>query len=268
MFHQNATNTLRLGRLVKEYSQSSGSIVKIVVVSAFSGIIALFFFVGAGSMAGDLAGVIVLSIVGLLFLLPVFVGVYMLIRNRGATLKLYENGFSYRRGAKDSLTTWDEINSYIQDTSCRIAKMDGEVIEFGLNLNGVDEVAVKVQEETSKLMLPQMRAAIRNGLRVPFKGLKLPVLNNVARAFSGFEVDADGISTIDEGDRIAWKDVTQFGIVEEQVGTQNRFYNRINVFFIEDGNKSFRTRLGLLENAHVLMTICEEMSPKHQSGSQ
>ena len=31
------------------------------------------------------------------------------------------------------------------------------------------------------------------------------------------------------------------------------------MFFIQDGNKRLRTRLGLLENGHVLLAICDEM---------
>ena len=252
-------NTLRLGRLVKEYRKSSAYVIKVGVVSLISATVASFFFVGAAQMTNDLAGGIVLSIVGLLFLLPALFGIYMLIRSRGSSLSLYENGLLYRGGGKVSTTTWDEIDSYIQETACRVTRKDGEVIEFGLNLEGVDEVAVKIQEETSNRMIPQMRAALLNGQSIQFKGVKLPVLSNFARAFSGFNVDSQGIAAIDGGDRIAWKNVTEFGVTEEQIGTRNRANNRIDLFFIQDGNKTLRTRLGLLENAHVLLAICDEM---------
>lgn len=252
-------NTLRLGRLVKEYRTSSAYVKRMVVVSLISTAVASFFFVGAAQMSNDLAGVIVLSIVGLFFLLPALLGTYMLISRRGASLSLYENGLLYRRGGKVSTTTWDEIDSYIQETACRITRRDGEVIEFGLNLEGVDQVALKVQEETSKRMIPQMKAAILDGQSIQFKGVKLSVLGNFARAFSGFTVDAQGITAIEGRDRIAWEDVTEFGVTEEQIGTQNRARNRVDVFFVQDGNKTLRTRLGLLENAHVLLAICDEM---------
>lgn len=252
-------NTQRLGRLVKEYRKSSAHVIKVVVVSLIGAAVASFFFVGAAQMSDDLAGSIVLSIVGLLFLLPAMFGTYMLIRGRGASLSLYKNGLLYRRGGKVSTTTWNEVDSYVQETACRITRKDGEVIEFGLNLEGVDEVAVKIQEETSERMIPQVRAAILNGQSIQFKGVKLPVLSNFALAFSGFTVDSQGIAAIDEGDPIAWENVTEFGVAEEQIGTRNRAHNRIDVFFIQDGNNTLRTRLGLLENAHVLMAICDEM---------
>jgi len=272
-----ASNSLYLGRLLKEYKKSSANIVKVIVVSLISAAVASFFFLGAFSaeMSNNVAGKIVLSIVGLLFLLPALLGIYMLIRGRGASLSLYENGLIYRRGAKESTTTWDEIESYIQETACRVTKKDGEVIEFGLNIKDADEVALRIQEETSKRMLPQMKAAILKGASVQFKGLKpadrIPLgkaLDNFMRAFSGFSVDAEGITEIDEGNRIAWKDVTEFGVAEEQIGTQNRARNKIDVLFIQDGKTTLRTRLGLLENAHIMLAICDEMvSLKNAEGA-
>lgn len=111
-----------------------------------------------------------------------------------------------------------------------------------------------------------MKAAILKGASVQFNGLKpgekIPlgkVVDNFIRAFSGFTVDAVGITEIDGGNRIAWKDVTEFGVAEERIGTQNRARNKIDVIFIQDGNTVLRTRLGLLENAHILLAICDEM---------
>jgi len=257
-----------LGRLIKEHKKSAANVVKVVIVSLISITVASFFFLGAfsRSMSDNLAGKIVLSIVGLMFLLPALFGMYMLIRGRGACLSLYENGLIYRQGGKESTTTWDEVESYIQETACRVTKKDGAVIEFGLNIKDADEVALRIQEETSKRMLPQMKAAILKGATVQFKGLKpaerIPLgkaLDKFILAFSGFTVDAEGISEIDGGNRIAWKDVTEFGVGEEQIGTQNRARNKIDVLFIQDGKTTIRTRLGLLENAHILLAICDEM---------
>lgn len=140
------------------------------------------------------------------------------------------------------------------------------MIEFGLNIKDADEVALRIQEETLKRMLPQMKAAILKGASVQFKGLKpaekIPLgkaFDKFIRAFSGFSIDAEGIVEINGGTRIAWKDVTEFGIAEEQIGTRNRARNKIDVLFIKDENTTLRTRLGLLENAHVLLAICDEM---------
>ena len=84
-------------------------------------------------------------------------------------------------------------------------------------------------------------------------------LDNFARAFSGFTVDATGITTIDEGNRIAWKDVTDYGITEETMG-MGAGKTPIDVLYIADKNQTFRTRLGLLNNGHVLLALCEEMA--------
>src|SRR5260221_429839 len=93
-------NTLKLGRLVKDYQRSTANVAKVIIASLVSGAIAALFFAGvvSSAMSKDLAGMIVLAIIGLLFLLPPFFGIYMLVRGRGASLSLYENGLIYRRG--------------------------------------------------------------------------------------------------------------------------------------------------------------------------
>jgi hypothetical protein len=263
------TNTLRLGRLVKDYKRSAANVAKVVIVSLISAAVAALFFAGSVSnaMSGNIAGTIGLSIFGLLFLLPGLLGAYMLLRGRGASLSLFENGLIYRRGGKELSTAWDEIDSYIQETACRITKKNGEVIEFGLNIKDANEVAQKIQDETLKIMLPQVTTAIRNGSSVQFKGLKpaekAPLgkaLDNFMRAHSGFTVDARGITENDEGKRIEWSDVTDCGIGTEQMGSASRSRNMIDVFFVQDANSIFRTRYGLLENAHVLLALCGEMA--------
>src|SRR5678816_3101842 len=106
----------QLGRAIKDYKKSSASVVKVTVVSLVSALIAAFFFVGAFSGNDpSLAQQIVLSIVGLLFTLPVILAIVLLIRGRGASLSLHENGLIYRSGGKQAATTWDEIDSYLQE---------------------------------------------------------------------------------------------------------------------------------------------------------
>src|SRR5260370_22183041 len=115
-------------------------------------------------------------------------------------------------------------------------------------------------------MLPKVKAAILQGSRVQFKGLRPgekihlgKTLDQFTAASSGFTVDADGITANDGGNHIAWKDVTDFGIGEEVIARGMMGKHTVNMFFIQDGNIGLRTRLGLLENAHVLVAICGEM---------
>jgi hypothetical protein len=77
-------------------------------------------------------------------------------------------------------------------------------------------------------------------------------------AHSGFTADANGITEIDGGARILWQDITDFGISEETRGP--RIQLPVNVLYITDANQTFRTRYGLLRNAHVLLALCAEMS--------
>lgn len=258
---------LRLGRLVKDYQGSRAQIIKVVIVAVISGGIALIFFTAAVlDTQNGLAAKIGFSVIGALFSLPVIVAAYRLLKNRGASLSLHENGVVYRRAGREFVTTWDEIASYMQETACRIAKKDGDVIEFGVNIQGADEVAQRIQDETLKRLLPQVKAAILQGSSVQFKGLrpgeKIPLgktLDQFAAASSGFTVDAGGITANDGGNRVAWKDATGFGVAEEVMARSRARKHTVSVFFIQDCNVGLRTRLGLLENAHVLLALCGEM---------
>lgn len=270
-----ATNTLRLGRLVREYKASAAGIGRIIFVALVCVAIAALFFFGALSEAWsrEWGGVVALSIIGLVFLLPVLLAVYVLFRGRGACLSLYENGLFFSRGGKESTTTWDEIDSYMQEMACRIVKKDGEVIEFGQGIRGADEVAQTIQDETLKLMLPKVMAGIRTGSRVEFKGWKpaetIPLgrgLSNYMEAHSGFTVDADGITENDSGQHILWKDLTDFGITEETRGPRIKI--PIRLLHIAGAKQSFRTRYGLLGNAHVLLALCAQMVSLNQPGSE
>jgi hypothetical protein len=191
-----------------------------------------------------------------------FAGIYQLFRLRGVSMSLYENGLVYRRGSRTFTTSWDQIDSYIEGSACRITKKDGQVIEFGLSIEGVDEVAQEIQTQTLQRMLPQVKAAILNGGSAQFEGLKpfqkkLPgqALSNFAFAFAGFSVDQQGITALEGGQRIAWADVTDYGIRQEKMGRV-----MVDVFFIQDAATILLTRLALLSNAHILLALCAEMT--------
>jgi hypothetical protein len=77
--------------------------------------------------------------------------------------------------------------------------------------------------------------------------------------YSGFSVDAQGITEMDGGNRIAWNDVKEYGVSQEKMG---RFL--VDVFVIKDRKASFRTRFGLLSNVQILLTLCGEMTGLHQ----
>jgi hypothetical protein len=48
-----------------------------------------------------------------------FVGIYQLFRLGGVSLSLYENGLVYRQRGRAFSTTWDEIDSVVQESACR-----------------------------------------------------------------------------------------------------------------------------------------------------
>ncbi len=266
-----------LGNLVKDYRLSRARVREIFVIMLISGAVAACFFLTAifsNDVSPDgLRTRIGITLPGLLFTLPVAFGIRQLIRVGGSSLSLYEEGLVYRRRGKVTAATWDEIESYIQDAACRITKRDGTVIEFGSNIEGLAEVMDEIQAQTLRRMLPRARAAIRAGGTVEFSGLKLPGgkgLNQFAYAASGYALDEQGISTLDGGPpgdpsqaggkRIAWGDVTDYGIRQEKMGRVP-----VDVFFIRSEKEQLRARLGLLSNAHVLLALCEELAPDRQS---
>lgn len=269
------SNTLRLGRFLKEYKSAAGGVAKLIIIALIFAGIAALFFVGAISEAQSKAfgGMVALSIIGLVFVAVAFFSIYTLFRGRGACLRLHENGFIFRRAGKESTCAWDEIESYMQEMACRIVKKDGEVIEFGSGLNEADEIAQKIQDETLQIMLPQVKGAIANGSQVEFKGWKpadkVPLgkgLSNYMEAHSGFSADAAGIAEIDTGKRMSWNEITDCGISEETRGP--RLQIPVSILYIADANQQFRTRYGLLANAHVLLMLCRDMVESANSKSR
>jgi hypothetical protein len=266
MSDDESENSSELGGLVKDYKQSRSRLRQLILIMLFSTCVSLCFFLTA-IFTKDLStsGIITrvgLTLPGLLFSLPLIFGIRQVSLERGNSLSLYENGLIFRSRGKETRTTWDEIDSYMQESACRITKNDGQVIEFGLSIQGADEVADVVLEQTLRRILPKVKKAILAGASYQFTGLK-PFdnrlfgknLNNLSYASSGFSVDLHGITALDDHQHIAWKDVTEYGITQDKMGRIP-----VDVFFVQAGNTGLRTRLGLLSNAHVLLALCDEMT--------
>src|ERR1700694_2567407 len=100
MTEKQVTNNLRLGNFIKEYKSSGASRARLIVVSLVCVLISSIFFLGALSEAEhkEWGGMVALSIIGSIFLLPLLAAIYVSIRGRGASLSLYEHGLSFRRG--------------------------------------------------------------------------------------------------------------------------------------------------------------------------
>jgi hypothetical protein len=75
------------------------------------------------------------------------------IRQRGAELKLYEKGFTYRK----HICRWDDIESMevkmVGDSkiTCQITKTDGEKIVLTEAVHGTPAIAEKISEEMEKM---------------------------------------------------------------------------------------------------------------------
>jgi hypothetical protein len=252
-----------LGNLVKEYKLSATRVRQIILVMCISaGMSSVCLLPAIFETNESITTRVGITILGLFVALPFFVGIYQLFRLGGVSLSLYENGLIHRQRGKEFITAWDEIESFTQENACRIAKTDGEILEFGSSIEGVDEVADVIQNETLKCLLPNARQEIENGVSVQFKTLKPfgqgPVsraMNNFAYASSGFAVNSQGITDLASGKRIAWVEVRKFGIEQVRMG---RF--PVDVFTIRSDQAGFQTRLGLLSNAHVLLALCAELT--------
>ena len=114
--------------------------------------------------------------------------------------------------------------------------------------------------------MPRCESAIARGEYITFKGLQ-PSENHLVKkmnqkllgTFEGFSVDAFGITSLDDGKRIAWKDVTDCGIAEKAIRQMP-----IYMFHIAASNISFETNVGLLCNAHVLLELCSRLVTKNR----
>ncbi len=252
-----------LGKLVNVYKLSWARVRQILGVIVLSALMASACLVPALFEANETLGVrIGVVIVGLFVASPFFVGIFQLVRLGGVSLSLYQNGLIYRRRGRQFVARWYEIESYAQESTCRIATKSGLVIEFGPSVEGADEAAQVIRAETLRRLLPQARVAIDRGESVRFQGLKPfgsrwrgRALNAYAFASSGFSVDAQGITEIDTGNCIAWPEVQAFGVSQERMGRTS-----VDVVLVEGSHDRFRTRLGLLSNAHVLLALCADLT--------
>jgi len=255
-------NLSGLGNPIREYKRSQKSFVKVLIVSLVCLLIAGLLFFGAFGENKGWDQRIVLSILGLVFLLPPVFGIYMLITRRASSVTLYENGLVYRRGGKEFASRWDDIASLTESTACRIETKNGEAFDLGQNVEGYEEIALKLREETLKRLLPKARDLLKAGASLPFKGLKaegkIPMGGALPDSLVGggsFRVDAQGITLEKDGAKIAWPSVVDFGVRQ---GEARR--SRFNFFFIEDRDRSFQMNYGALPNAHLLLAICAEMT--------
>jgi len=146
-------NPSGLGNLLKEYKRSGKTFVGVLIIILICSLITLFLFWGAFGPNRRLDQRIVLSILGLFISLPAVFGTYMLITRRGSYVALYENGLIYRRGGKEFGTRWDDIASLTESTACRIEGKNGESFDLGHNVEGFDEIADILREETLQRML-------------------------------------------------------------------------------------------------------------------
>lgn len=260
------TNISGLGNPVKEYKRSGKSFAKVLIVSLICLFISVLLFAGAFGGTKGLDQRIVLSILGLVFLLPPGFGLYMLITRRGSSVTLHENGLIYRQAGKDFATTWDDVIALTESTACRVETEKGECFDLGHNVEDFDEIALKLRDETLKRMLPKAKGLIDGGGSLSFKGLKaegkIPLGKALPDNLVGggtFTVDALGIALADDGSKIAWSDVSDFGIRHGE-GRRDRFA----FFFIEDGAHAFQMNYGALPNAHLLLALCAEKTPHLQ----
>lgn len=101
---------------------------------------------------------------------------------RGVRLQIFENGLAYSRKGKTQIFRWDEIDRFFSELTqvsvnmipagtrqkYTVQKADGEKIVFTNDLNGVEEVADRVSEETFRRMMPRAVDALNSGGQVSF----------------------------------------------------------------------------------------------------
>lgn len=249
-----------LGKALQEFKRSRGAFFKLALLSFIPAGIAALIFYGAFFGKGiDLAGRIVLGILGTFISLPAIIGIYMMISRRGSAVTIFENGLVYRYGTKEFVASWDDIAGLAEGTACRIELKNGDGFDMGNNVAGFDDVAQLLHEETLSRMLPKMNGIIDRGGNVIFNGIKVDesvlfskALNKTLLNAPGFTVDMKGIHLTDSEHRIAWEDVIEFGIRQGE-GRNSRFF----YFFVGDSKNEFKMNYAALLNGHVLLKICE-----------
>lgn len=251
---------LALGGVEHTFRRTPERIRQLLFATGLGGIVAAFFLYGAFSGRIDLAGRIVLAIIGVAFLTPFFAGVYVLVTRRALSLTLHRRGFVVRRRGKSLAVLWDDIASVTESQKWRIEKKNGEVFKIPDHIEDFQDAAERIREETLARLLPPAAAKVERDA-----GLAFPILPGGKFGRSApyvgtgeLKLTRDGILVTARNLEIFWDDVEEYGQSLAKNREEPVFY-----FYLRDGSEEFRVDLAYLPNGHLLFALCEKLTSEN-----
>jgi len=140
-----------LGKLISHHEVTARGIFKLVLLMLF-GLAVGGGLLGLGIFGGDdnIPGRVIMSLLGLLFLLLPALGVYGLLRGRSNAVRIHENGIAVHKNGTDRVLLWDQIASYDAGSFLIIVSKDGRSVDFGMDgLRAPNEIVAKLHQEVT-----------------------------------------------------------------------------------------------------------------------
>lgn len=205
------------------------------------GVIALILFAPSSGKTSDMS-----AAYGMVGFCLVFCGfcVWALLRQKDVSVKIFENGLTYTRGAKTQTFRWDEIESLwtkivdnyvngvrVRTTAYTLRKANGEKAILSHAIENIEQIGARVNEEVFRRTFPRNLQTIKNGGSV---------------SFGKFTVTPKGIQK--DKDFIGWQDVKEVETKEGKIRVKNQNgKNWANILYSD------------IPNAFVFLALVEQI---------
>lgn len=241
-----ASETSALGALQSEHKRArkftalaiAGIVLTLLIAVAVA---ALLLFATTSGKTGD--AVAAYAMLGLCLAFAAFCAV-VLLREKDARVRIFENGLSYARGANSQTFRWDEIelfwtklvDNYVNGVRVRTAeytlqKATGEKLRLFHSIENVEQIGGRIGEEVFRRIFPRNLQTINNGAAVPF---------------GKFALTREGVQK--DKDFIRWADVKSVQAKEGKIQIEN-----------QNGKNWTSVLYSNIPNALIFLRLAEQM---------
>jgi hypothetical protein len=253
-----------LGHRLSHHRASRAGLAKALAImfsTALAGAILIGVAVAGGP--GDFGGRVILSLLGLLFFLPLGLGTPGLRRNRDNSLGIYERGLVVHEAGVDRSIAWDEVASFTDGSLgiLRIETQGGE--EVVQTLDSISErqvIFARLRDEVVlRRLVPRLKAALLGGQSVDLgaegdTGSSDPEVTQVP----GFTLSATGITASDALGPISWSEISACEPAPVSRGA-GKLVSTTPGVLIRTRHGAFRTAVESTSEGETLVALCSEM---------
>jgi hypothetical protein len=252
-----------IGKCVAVYGLSGSGYVKLgaimVVCSAIGG---GMIWVGVAGGDSNTGGRIVLTILGLLFLLPVALGAHGLTRGRKNGVRIHDNGVVVYRSGEAFEVPFHAIDAYSDGAYLAITTpQNDEPITVGLeDLANVDDLFRRLREEVVvKRRVPRVLKELAAGKVAEFRSEGEGSIPETANDVGGYALDADGVTLAAPQRRIAWHEIVDYGSTSRLLPGPGKPERTATSVFLKTQTETFEAAIAPLSERELLLALCKEM---------